>query len=65
MLRTRKRRLLRRGQAAMRQLQEIEASITNLVNDDLLDLADIFQAERHGPIGAIAFAEVARRKLSL
>ncbi len=49
----------------MRQLQEIEASITKLVDDDLLDLADIFQAERHGPIGAIAFAEVARRKLSL
>jgi hypothetical protein len=65
MLKTRRRRLNRQSEAAMQCLVEIEASITALSNDDLLDLADIFNAEPRTPLGEIAFATMARRGISL
>jgi hypothetical protein len=65
MLKTRMKRLADRGDYAMQRLAEIEASITNLSNEDLLDLADIFKAEPRPPIGDIAFVEIVRRNISL
>ncbi|WP_254784764.1 hypothetical protein [Sphingomonas sp. OK281] len=44
-------RVADRGDHAVRRLAEIEASIADLSNEDLLDLADIFKAEPRSPIG--------------
>jgi len=65
MLKTRMKRVADRGDHAVRRLAEIEASIGKLSNEDLLDLADIFKAELRPPIGDMAFAEMARRNISL
>ena len=65
MLKTRMKRVADRGDHAVRRLAEIEASITNLSNEELLDLADIFKAEPRSPIGYMAVAESARRYISL
>ncbi len=62
MLKTRIKRL---GDRAVQRLAEIEASITNLSNEDLLDLADIFKAEPRSPIGDMAFLEMARSDIRL
>ncbi len=45
MLKTRMKRVADRGDHTVRRLAEIEASIADLSNEDLLDLADIFKAE--------------------
>jgi len=45
MLKTRMKRVADRGDHAVRLLAEIEASIADLSNEDLLDLADIFKAK--------------------
>lgn len=42
-----------------------QASITGLSDDDLLDLADIFQTEPRGILSTTAWAEMHRRNLSL
>lgn len=65
MFKTRKRRLDQRMEAAMQRLATIEASITTLADEDLLDIADIFKAEPHTPLEETAFAEMARRGISL
>ena len=65
MLKTRMKRVADRGDRAVRRLAEIDASIANLSNEDLLDLADIFKAEPRSLIGDMAFAEMARRNISL
>ena len=65
MLKTRMKRVTDRGDHAVRRLAEIEASIADLSNEDLLDLADIFKAEPRSPIGDMAFLEMARRNISL
>ena len=65
MLKTRMKRVAGRGDHAVRRLAEIEASIANLSNEDLLDLADIFKAEPRPLIGEMAFAEMTRRNISL
>ncbi|RYY14232.1 MAG: hypothetical protein EON55_08820 [Alphaproteobacteria bacterium] len=65
MLKTRMKRLAHRSEAAVQRLAEIEASITILGNEDLLDIADIFKAEPRTPLGESAFAEMARRNISL
>jgi hypothetical protein len=65
MLNTRRRRLCHQGEAAIQRLAEIEASIVTLGNEDLLDLADIYKAEPHTSLAKIAFAELARRGISL
>lgn len=65
MLKTRIKQLANRGDRVVQRLAEIEASITNLSNEDLLDLADIFKAEPRPPIGDIAFLEMVRRDIRL
>jgi hypothetical protein len=54
-----------RGGRALKRLAEIEASIAALQNNDLLDFADIFGEQPRMPLGEIAAAEMARRKISL
>ena len=65
MLKTRKRRLDRLNETARQRLAQIEASIAALPDEDLLDLADIYKAKPQTPLGEIAFAEMARRNISL
>jgi hypothetical protein len=65
MLKTRMKRLTDRGDRAIERVATIENSITELADDDLLDLADIFKAEPRTPIGDMAFLEMARRNISL
>ncbi|MEG8016069.1 MULTISPECIES: hypothetical protein [Sphingomonas] len=65
MLKIRMRQRAADGARARKQLAEIDASISALNNEDLLDLADIFSAEPHTPLGDVAFAEMKRRNLSL
>ncbi|RZL84876.1 MAG: hypothetical protein EOP66_02275 [Sphingomonas sp.] len=45
MLKTRMKRVADRGDHAVRRFAEKKASIADLSNEDLLDLADIFKAE--------------------
>lgn len=59
-----KRRTAEKTQAAIR-LAEIEASITALKDEDLLDLADIFAREALAPLKEMAAAEMLKRNLSL
>ena len=65
MLKTRMKRPNRDRDAAMQRLAAIEASTTNLGDEDLLDLADVLKAEPRTALGEIAFAEMARRMISL
>lgn len=65
MLRTKMKRITSRGDRAVERLAEVEASITGLSDDDLLDLADIFKAEPLTLIGDMAFMEMKRRNISL
>jgi hypothetical protein len=65
MLKTRMKRLTDRGDRAVEYVAKIESSIRDLVDDDLLDLADIFKAEPRTPIGDMAFLEMVRRNISL
>ncbi|MEG3168192.1 hypothetical protein U1737_08315 [Sphingomonas sp. LB3N6] len=58
-------RVAHQGDHAVQRLAEIEASIANLSNEDLLDLADIFKAEPRPPVGDMAFGEMAQRNISL
>ena len=53
------------GHRARKRLAEIETSITVLSDDDLLDLADIFRDVPQTALAEIAFAEVAKRGISL
>ena len=59
-----KRQAEQRGRDVER-LKLMEASITQLGDEDLLDLADIFKNQRDTPIAQGAFAEMARRNISL
>jgi hypothetical protein len=63
MLKTRMKRVADRGDHAVRRLAEIKASIADLSDEDLLDLADIFKAEPRPAIGNMAFVEMARRNI--
>ncbi len=65
MLRTRMKRLADRGERTEQRLKQIEAAIVALDNDDLLDLADIFEAKPDNPLRQIAKAEMAKRALHL
>lgn len=49
---------------AMKRLTQIETSIIELGNEDLLDLADIFRERSEATIAQYAFAEMARRKIT-
>ena len=65
MLKTRIRLQAGQNERARARLSLIEASILALSDDDLLDLADIFSGEPRTPLGELAFAEMARRNISL
>lgn len=65
MLKTQIKRRAAEGAGAVRQLAEIRAAIAGLVDDDLLDLADIFSGETQTWLGEVASTEVKRRNLSL
>lgn len=65
MLKTQIKRRAAEGAGAVRQLAEIRAAIGALVDDDLLDLADIFSGETQTWLGEVASTEVKRRNLSL
>ena len=54
-----------RATRALKRLDEIEASITALQDNDLLDFADIFFEMPGSPLGDIASAEMAKRKIGL
>ncbi len=64
MLKTRIRRRAAAGTQAVTHLAAIEASIVALVDDDLLDLADIF-GDAATPLAEMATAEMRRRGISL
>ena len=57
--------MAQRGEAAVQRLSDIEASVAGLDDEDLLDLADIFQADPRTPLREVAFAEMARRNIKL
>lgn len=65
MLKTRIRMQAGQNERARTRLSLIETSILALSDDDLLDLADIFSGEPRTPLGELAFAEMARRNISL
>ena len=65
MLKMQQRRLAHRNEEAVRRLAEIELSIVTLSDDDLLDLADIFQAEPRGTLRDTAWTEVGNRNINL
>lgn len=65
MLRTRMKRLASQGDRIEKRVAAIETAITTLDNEDLLDLANIFEAKSDNPIKQIANAEMQRRGISL
>ncbi|MEK9212864.1 hypothetical protein SM191_16750 [Sphingomonas sp. 2378] len=65
MLKTRMKRIADRQATTAKTVALIEASITALSNEDLLDLADIFNRDPRSPLGDMAFAEMAKRGISL
>lgn len=65
MLKTRMKRLANHSERTVQRLGEVEASITSLASEDLLDLADLFRAEPRTPLAEIAFAEMTRRNITL
>ncbi len=65
MLKLKARRQARQNARAESHLAAIHASIIALDDEDLLDIADIFNEKRYTPIAAAAFAEMARRKIAL
>jgi hypothetical protein len=65
MLKTRIRRQTAQDERLRARLALIDTSIKALADDDLLDLADIFSAEPRTPLGELAFAEMAKRNISL
>jgi len=65
MLKIRMKRDAEQNAGAMKRLAQIETSIIELQNNDLLDLADIFREKSETAIAQYAFAEMARRKISL
>jgi hypothetical protein len=64
MLKIRMKRDAEQNAGAMKRLTQIETSIIELGNEDLLDLADIFREKSEAAITQYAFAEMARRKIS-
>lgn len=65
MLKTRTKRLAIRSASAAQHLADIQATIIDLADEDLLDLADIFQSKLKGPIAEMAAARNGKRNISL
>ena len=49
----------------LKRLDQIEASIRALEDNDLLDFADIFVGQPGTPLGVIAASEMTKRKITL
>jgi hypothetical protein len=65
MMKLRIKREAERNAGAMKRLTQIEMSIIELGDEDLLDLADIYREKSETAIAQYAFAEMTRRKISL
>lgn len=65
MLKIRNKRRAEQGAHATQRLAHVEASITALQNEDLLDLADIFKSQIQSPLAEMASAEMKKRAISL
>lgn len=65
MLKSRMKRIVEQGGRNDKRFAAIEAAIIALNNDDLLDLADIFEAKASNPIKEIVESEMAKRGISL
>ena len=65
MLNMRIRRLTAYTEQALVRLAAVEASVKNLEDEDLLDLADIFADGDPTPLRDMADAEMRKRNLSL
>ena len=65
MLKTRTKRLAIENGRALDRLAAVEASVSALVDDDLLDFADIFAGGDPTPLRDMAMTEMRRRNLSL
>jgi hypothetical protein len=50
---------------AAHRLAQIETSIAELENEDLLDLADIFKSQSQSPLAKITSVEMRKRDISL
>jgi hypothetical protein len=64
MLRTRIKRQAAEADRNAARLAAVEASVVALIDEDLLDLADIFSG-KSTPLGEMAMAEMNKRNLSL
>ncbi len=65
MLKIRTKRRADQAAHAAGRLALIEASITALQDEDLLDLADIFKEQGATPLAEMASAEMKKRAISL
>ncbi|KQN94015.1 hypothetical protein ASE95_03775 [Sphingomonas sp. Leaf231] len=65
MLKIRNRRLVAETARALERLAAVEAAVSALRDDDLLDFADIFVEGDPTPLREMAEAEMRRRNLSL
>lgn len=54
-----------RATRTLKRLTAIEASITTLQDNDLLDFADIFVGQSGTPLGEMAAAEMTKRQIAL
>jgi hypothetical protein len=64
MLKTRIKQRAARAERTVVRLADIEASIAALVDEDLLDLADIFAGQPQTVLAELATAEMGKRKLT-
>ncbi len=65
MLKIRDRRRAAETMKAFKRLIAVEAAVTALDDEDLLDFADIFAAGESTPLREMAEAEMRRRNLTL
>ncbi len=65
MLKLKAKRIAGRDAKSATTLAGIKASVIALDDEDLLDLADIFDGGSETPLGSIARTEMARRGISL
>jgi hypothetical protein len=64
MLKTRIKQRAARAERTVVRLADIEASIAALVDEDLLDLADIFSGQPQTVLAELATAEMGKRNLT-
>jgi hypothetical protein len=65
MLKIRTKRLAIRNASAAQRLADIQATIIDLADEDILDLVDILQPKPNSPLTEMASAEMVKRNISL